>query len=298
MGEPDCKIAHIIQSTRISWVDCENNQKYKYMKNKQLIIIAGVTGSMGQELLRHYLVDDNVLVYGISRKGVPLKSLAILPSHNIIVNVNLCSDQDIQKFVGMVPNESFEEVIYYHLIGEFKTEINEKLQITIEDDYDGDGINDDVYRLVAGAYKTMICELNKKVVQSNCVLRVVSFGSLADKHNIPCFHSFGKAREIVTSFSKKIYDLNKNTHFYLFDTSTILAADEMLERPFIFATEVNPAYWITPYELVKKALGYMSIENGFVQKDIYLSNPHFSPNYFDPGVTYKRRVKELYNKMI
>lgn len=271
-----------------------NNREHK----KHLVIISGVTGSIGQELLRRYLVDKDILVYGLSRKGVSLDQFQVLPTHNLIVNVDMYSDEKIKKFVSMIPKQDFEKISYYHLLGEFKTEINQNFEIVVENDFDRDGIDDHVYKLVMHAYKVMFDQLNEISIESNFELNVISFGSLADKHKIPCFQSFGKSREMVKKFSVEKAKANKNINIYLFNTSTILAADEMLERPFIFSTDVIPVYWITPFELVEKVLGFISLERGFIEKDIYLANPNFSDNYFDPEVTYKRRIKELYNKTL
>jgi hypothetical protein len=271
-----------------------NNKEHK----QHLVIIAGVTGSIGQELLRRYLVDKNTLVYGLSRRGVSLDQFQVLPTHNLIINVDMYSDEKIKSFVSMLPKQDFEKISYYHLLGEFKTEINQNLEIVVENDFDKDGIDDSVYKLVTHAYETMFDQLNKISIQSDIELNVVSFGSLADRHAIPCFQSFGKSREIVKKFSQEKIKVNKNLNVYLFNTSTILAADEMLERPFIFSTDVSPVYWITPFELVEKASGFISLERGFIEKDIYLANPNFSDDYFNARVTYKRRVKELYNKTI
>lgn len=271
-----------------------NNKEHK----KQLVIIAGVTGSIGQELLRHYLPDSNTLVYGLSRRGVSMDLFDKLPSHNLIVHVDMHSDANINKFIDKLPDDKFEKITYYHLLGEFKTEITEDLKIQVENDHDKDGINDEVYKLVGHAYKSMVSRINQISIQKSIPVNIVSYGSLADRHHIPCFQSFGKSREIVKSFSREMIRHNTQMNVYLFDTSTILAADEMLERPFIFATDVNPTYWITPLELVNRTISFISSEKGFVEKDIYLASPNFSDDYFDAEVTYVRRVKELYNKSV
>ena len=133
---------------------------------------------------------------------------------------------------------------------------------------------------------------------SKCEFNVVSFGSLADGHDIECFSSFRKSRAIVRAYSEDLARQYSHINFYLFNTSTVLAADEMLERPFIFATEAKPLYWITPGTLIQKTIEYMHSEKGVVSKDIYLPHPNFSSTYFDNEPTYKRRVKELYNKEV
>lgn len=268
------------------------------MKQKKLIIISGITGSMGQELLRKYLVEQDVLVYGISRKGVPIGELTTLPDHHLIVSVDLHNPVSIEEFVSKIPSNHYKSITYFHLVGEFKTEITKAFEVKIENDADKDGIDDSVYSLVAKAYQVMVSALVTTSTTLQCELNVTSFGSLADEHNIDCFSSFRKSRAIVKVFSEDLAKKYSHINFYLFNTSTILAADEMLERPFIFATVVNPVYWITPIELIQKTIGYMELEKGVVQRDIYLSNPNFSSDYFSNEPTYKRRVKELYNTTI
>lgn len=264
----------------------------------KLIIIGGVTGSIGQEILRKYLLEKETLIYGISRKGVSMDNFSTLPNHHMIVGVDLCHTASINEFISKIPVQHYESISYFHLVGEFKTEITERFEVEIQNDGDKDGIDDSVYKLVAKAHKDMVYGLMERVVNTDIPLKVASFGSLADVHDIPCFQSFRKSREIVKAFSAEIARKHPTTSFYLFNTSTILSADEMLERPFIFSTNVDPTYWITPSELVEKALSFMGSSNGILERDIYLANPQFADDYFDPTVTLRRRVQELYNTKI
>ncbi len=264
----------------------------------KLIIIGGVTGSIGQEILRKYLLEKETLIYGISRKGVSMNDFPTLPNHNLIVGVDLGNAASISEFVSKIPVQHYDSISYFHLVGEFKTEITEGFEVLVQNDVDGDGIDDTVYGLVAKAYQDMVSGLIEIAVASNASLKVASFGSLADVHDIPCFQSFRKSREIVKAFSSEIVRKYPTASFYLFNTSTILSADEMLERPFIFSTNVDPTYWITPSELVEKALSFMGSSNGIFERDIYLANPQFADDYFDPTVTLRRRVQELYNTKI
>lgn len=103
-------------------------------------------------------------------------------------------------------------------------------------------------------------------------------------------------RDFSRNFIQK--DLYLYASFYLLNTSTILAADEMIERPYIFSTNADPTYWITPAELVEKTLSFIGSKEGIVERDIYLANPQFGNDYFNEDVTVKRRIKELYNKHI
>lgn len=264
----------------------------------KLIIIGGVTGSIGQEILRKYLLEKETLIYGISRKGVSMDNFTTLPNHHMIVGLDLCHTASINKFISKIPEQRYESISYFHLVGEFKTEITDRYEVLVQNDMDGDGIDDAVYGLVAKAYQDMVYALMERIVDTKITLKIASFGSLADVHDIPCFQSFRKSREIVKAFSKEISQNYSDASFYLFNTSTILSADEMLERPFIFSTNVDPTYWITPSELVEKALSFMGSSSGIIERDIYLANPQFSDDYFDPTVTLKRRVQELYNTKI
>jgi NADP-dependent 3-hydroxy acid dehydrogenase YdfG len=270
----------------------------KNISQKQLVIIAGAAGPIGQEVLRHYLLDKEILVYGISRRGTIIDSMDTLPDHNMIVKVDLNNTDAIKKFITKLPLKNFEKINYYHLVGEFKTEINNDLQVVVENDFDNDGIDDDVYHLTTGAYISMTEELMEFSAKTQSELSIVSLGSLADKYLIPCFQSFSKSKRILKDFSRKMWRENNKINFYLFETSTVLAAVEMIDRPFIFATNADPNYWITPFELVQRMFGFIQSEKGIVEKEIYLANPNFPADYFDPFVTYKRRVKELYNREV
>lgn len=263
---------------------------------KKLIIIAGVTGSMGQEFLRKYLLEPNTLIYGISRKGFSLSGFSSLPDHHMIVNVDLTNQAEIESFIEKIPKQTYESISYFHLVGEFKTELTSEGKVAIE--HNVDGIDETVRTLVADAYIHMVSEITKSNLCAVEKINVISFGSLADSHKLDCFQSFWKSREIVKKFSREIRDAYQNINFYLFNTSTLCAADEMLERPFIFATSVNPQFWITPHDLVQRVSGHIDSEQGFFERDIYVPNPYFSRDYFTEEKTHIRRVKELYNKNI
>jgi NAD(P)-dependent dehydrogenase (short-subunit alcohol dehydrogenase family) len=268
------------------------------MNYKKLIIIAGITGSIGQEIARKYIGQNNTLVYGISRRGVDISSMDKIPEHHLIVKVDLTDSNSIKDFLKKISFTDVSSVEYFHLVGEFKTEINSNLEINVTNDFNNDGIDDEVYNLVAKSYIEMVEILSEQTNSLNKELKVVSFGSLADIYNIPVFQSFKKSRDIVKNFSKKIQETFQNVNIYLFNTSTIFAVDEMIERPFIFSTNVNPEFWITPKELADKMFTFMEFEKGVFETDIYIANPHFSDDYFNADITYKRRVQELFNKKI
>lgn len=268
------------------------------MENNKIIIVSGITGSIGQEVARKYISQKNTIVYGISRRGVDISNIEKLPEHHLIVKVNLTDSNSIKDFLKKISFTNVSSVEYFHLVGEFKTEINSNLEINVANDFDNDGIDDEVYNLVAKSYTEIVEILSEKTNNLNKELKVVSFGSLADIYNIPVFQSFKKSRDIVKNFSKKIQETFQNVNFYLFNTSTIFAVDEMIERPFIFSTKVNPEFWITPKELTDKMFTFMEFEKGVFETDIYITNPNFSDNYFDAEITYKRRVQELFNKNI
>ena len=219
-----------------------------------------------------------------------------LPNHNLIINVDLTNNSDIHSFISKIPKQQYENISYFHLVGEFKTEVDEKGKIVIENNIEG--IDNNVKSLVADTYKYIVSNIIESELIRIEKINIISFGSLADPHKLDCFQSFWKSREIVKKFSKDIQNKFSNINFYLFNTSTLCAADEILERPFIFGTNVNPQFWITPYELVKRVSGYLVSEIGFVERDIYVPNPYFSKDYFTEQKTHIRRVKELYNKII
>jgi NADP-dependent 3-hydroxy acid dehydrogenase YdfG len=264
---------------------------------KKIIIIAGVTGSMGQEFLRKYLLVSDTLIYGISRKGAHVSDFSFLPDHHMIINVDLTNKTEIESFVEKIPKQEYESISYFHLVGEFKTELTSEGKVVVEHS-DVDGIDKTVRVLVADAYKHMVSAIISSSLCTIEKINIVSFGSLADPHKLGCFQSFWKSRNLVKEFSLNIREKHQNSNFYLFNTSTLCAADEMLERPFIFATPVNPQFWITPHDLVQRVSEYIDFEKGFVEHDIYVSNPLFNKDYFTEQKTHIRRVRELYNKMI
>ena len=96
------------------------------MNNKTLVIISGVSASIGQEILKKYLLEQDTLIYGITRKGVNLDDLSVLPEHHLAVKVDLNNPDSITEFINKIPKNQYKRINYFHSVGEFKTEINIK----------------------------------------------------------------------------------------------------------------------------------------------------------------------------
>jgi NADP-dependent 3-hydroxy acid dehydrogenase YdfG len=270
------------------------------MNKKELIIISGCTGSIGEAFFIHYLLnEEDCLIYGISRKGIQLKYLKDLPQYNSIINFDITSKSRINNFVNKIPRGTYKTITYIHLLGEFKTEIDAKhLKYKIENDHDKDGIDDDVNKLVYTTFSLMVESLSHLCKKNKTRLNIIQTGSLTDKYELECFHSWWKAKKKTLAFITPLVENNKFLNHYLLNVSTILSTKEFIDRPHVFVTEANPKFWLPPEKLASEATKLVKSKRGLIEKDIFIANPSFSHNYFNEKETYERRVRELFNKSL
>ena len=272
----------------------------KKHNNKELVIISGCTGTIGEAFFINYLLNNkNCLIYGISRKGIPVKYFKSLPEYNSIINFDITSKASINNFVSMIPKRTYKIVTYIHLLGQFKTEIDEKhLKYKIENDHDHDGIDDEVNRLVYTSFCLMVNSLNKTHKNSKTRINIIQIGSLTDKYRMECFQSWWKAKIKTLEFITPLIKNNKFLNHYLINVSTILSTKEFVDRPHVFVTDANPKFWLSPEKLASETTKIVKNKKGLIEKDIFIPNPNFSHDYFSEKRIYERRIKELFNKSL
>lgn len=270
----------------------------KVNHKKELFIISGCTGSIGEAFFIHYLLNKkDCLIYGISRKGIRINRFKNLPQYNSIINFNITSKLEVSNFTKKLTKNTFKTITYIHLLGEFKTEIDSKhLKYRITNDRDNDGIDDDVNNLVYNSFTLMVKGLLTFCKKKNVRLNIIQIGSLADKYKLKCFQSWWKAKNKTLTFIAPLVKKNRLLNHYLLNVSTVLSTKEFIDRPHVFVTEANPKFWLSPDKLVAEATKLVSRKTGMVEKDIYITNPNFSHNYFSEEHTYERRIRELFDK--
>lgn len=265
-------------------------------KTRRIIVISGVTGAIGSALLAEYAKSSNNIVYGISRKALPVKSFlrkGKLPHKTLICSVGESLDyESLFKYI----NYCVEEVIYIHALGLYPFEVNSRGNIVVENDRDMDDINDEVTKLTFNGFTTATQSLQKYWSgKSKCVI----FGGIADKHKPLVHQSWWKTIEKVKGYMKAEVKKNKSLSMIVFNISSVLCPHEIITRPFVFThTDADQAYWLSPYELSRFVVNEVSKkEKGFYELEKFKIKPNFSLNTYYKDKQFKpRKIKELYKK--
>ncbi len=264
------------------------------MKKKKIIIISGVTGAIGSALLAECAQDGSNIIYGISRKALPVSSFlrkGKLPHKTLICSIGECLDySSLFKYI----NYSVDEVVYIHALGLYPFEVNSKGSIVIENDLNKDGINDEVTKLTLNAFVSATQSLKKYWRgRTKCVI----FGGIADIHKPSVHQSWWKTIEKVKDYMKIETSKNEKLSMLVFNISSVLCPHEIITRPFVFIdTDADQVYWLNPYELSKFVLKMVDrMKNGFHELKKYKIKPNFSlDTYYKDNKFTPRKVKELY----
>jgi hypothetical protein len=258
---------------------------------KKLVIITGVTGTIGSKFFEHYLQDKTALVYGISRRGLNLKDVNLEEMYSVVLNVDILKSQNIANFVETIPQfDSVSEIIYVHCIGDFKTEF--QTDVEIFPGTQNRTIDPAVYSTVYQSFVDTVSSLRNRFESKK--ISVISFGSLTDAHEIDCFYSYRTSQKLLEDFSR-IFAKEKNVDFIHTRLSTVLSHSEFISRPYIGKTSIDFQYIIKSSEIVEFVINRI-YSKGYHQFELFKPLPQFKPNHFESTVTEERRRKELLNE--
>jgi hypothetical protein len=261
---------------------------------KKIIIISGVTGAIGTALFAEYGQDRNNVVYGISRKALPVEAFlkgGLLPHQTLI-----CSIGDAADYSTLFAHIDYDvsEVVYVHALGLYPFEVDTSGNIVIENDVDKDGVNDEVTKLSFTAFVSATQNLEKYWQgKTTCLI----FGSIADRHQPAVHQSWWKTIEKVKQYMRGRAVANANLSMIVFDISSVLCPHEVITRPFVFTnTDADQAYWLHPYELAQFVVESASnARPGFHELEKYRAKPGFEPGkYYKDDCFTPRKVRELY----
>lgn len=264
-------------------------------EGKKIVIISGVTGAIGSALFSEYGQEVSNIVYGISRKALDVNKF--LRNGKLPQKTFICSIGDSSDYSSLFKNIDFtgiNEVIYIHALGLYPFEINKKGEIIVENDLDGDGINDEVTKLTLNYFVSATMNLSKYWQgRTKCII----FGSIADRYHPSAHTSWWKTIEKVKQYMTETADGSKKLSMLLFNISSVLCPHEVITRPFVFTdTDAKQTYWLNPYELASFVIGKTDKTGcGFTEFDKFRIRPGFNVDqyYRDTNFTHQK-VKELF----
>jgi hypothetical protein len=265
-----------------------------YMKT--LIIINGVTGAIGTACLARFSREDNVTIYGLSRRAEPTSSFArnqYLPDNSLICTIgDISNKNNCERFVMSIDDSLFERIVYVHTVGVYPFEMDAHGDIKVSHDDDGDGIDDRVVDLSYNAFFAMTGALRKVGKPLNALI----FGSVADRHHPAVHKSWWSVMERIKSSMKEITEHDRNSNFFVLNISSVICPHEILTRPFVFQnTNANPRFWLMPHEVAEE-VAMMTLSDshkGFVEQDLFHIADYYSDDYFTEDKFTNRKKAEL-----
>lgn len=261
--------------------------------NKKLILITGATGSIGSCFFEQFILENDCHVVGLSRSG--LKTLKI-PSHHSIVYFDFEDKKSYEKIGKLLENGNYKKIFYIHAVGKFQTEIIES-ENGFSEPKKGK-YNDQVVKLTLEYTSRMVDFLVAKA-SKGIEITAINIGSLSDEFDIPVFQSWRYGQtQLLNFFDKKTKEF-KNLSALTVRVSTILGANELLDRPYLFNTNTDPNFWLPKTELVafvKRRIKYFF--NGSKIENLFRRYPQFDNGHWNGKKTFARRVLEQYNQKI
>ncbi len=271
------------------------------MSKKKLVIIAGISGAIGNAFLSEYAKENSTVIYGISRKALPQKSFINPETKKLYENSFVCSlenlsDNNITEFINNIHWDNFSSITYIHAIGLYPFEINTAGEHVVENDHDGDGINDLTMDLTYRVFKTMTSSIKEATLKHFIKAASIIFGSLADKHKPLVHKSWWQTIEKTKNYIQTIADQSFGIH--ILNISSVICSHEIITRPFVFInTDAEMKYWLSPTELTQKFLSSVdtnSFFNHFHEHELFNKKPSFDLLYYKDTKFTPRKVAELY----
>jgi NADP-dependent 3-hydroxy acid dehydrogenase YdfG len=230
---------------------------------ERLVIISGASRGIGKAFADYYRTQANMGIIGIShsdRLG--------------LVRLDLLDEPKVNNFIEDLNLNKFKDIIYIHGIGIDKFEPDAKPHI----DYDGDGIDDEVYASNVTAFRNIAEPLIEKVKQIQTPLTICNIGSISDIYQVPFWQSFSRSKNIIRKYLKSLALIGVKS-ITLNVSSTLDGENRKYGR-----VNADTTYWQTANNLVTKSInsleGMRTLDSTYAEFDFYKHNPNFRQDYF------------------
>lgn len=272
-------------------------------QKKKLIVISGITGAIGNAFLAKYSREDNTVIYGISRKAESIESFIDprtdkLFTSTFIANIGDLDQKCIGNFIDKINFTEFESIIYIHALGLYPFEINHEGKLHVENDKDGDGINDTVLELSHRVFKIFLSSFSKGAQEHNVRFGTLIFGGIADIHKPLAHQSWWRVMEMTKEYMGKN---SQNIGMNMVNISSVVCSHEIVTRPHVFTqTDADMKYWLLPHEIpnrffVEIQRKGLNIFSGYHEYEFYNIKPDFDPHYYENYKFTPRKVSEIYH---
>ena len=242
--------------------------------NQQLYIVTGASGKLGEEFI-NTLKKTGKEVLGLSRKK------SVSEADRVLLFDLLDTDQTttaLKKEIFL----RYSEIYLIHTVGKFKFENGKNTQ-----DDDGDGIDDEVFATNVLTLKNIIEPLLSTIERQRLVICV--FASVSDRHDVPYWASYTRAKNILRKYLQALCSLEKVSAALVVNVSTVDTGNESILRPL-----ADKTYWLKPEEIVNKTLPLLGSIQTYTEIDVTKEKPDFDEKYYlDHGAILEKWHKEM-----
>ncbi len=230
--------------------------------NKKVVIVSGASKSIGKAFLDQYKTQTDIIPIGLNRTG------------SAGVMLDLTDPNAAYHFVKDLSLDGVSRIVYMHAIGIDKFEPQGQPEM----DFDGDGIDDEVFSSNYLTFLHLVEPLIDRVKHEQTPLTICNIGSISDIFMVPYWQSFSRAKNKVRQFCKSIGEPNISS-VVLNISSTLDDKGNTYGRK-----NIDTTYWQTTSELVERSFDTLDsahrLNSNYAEFDFYKYNPSFRKDYF------------------
>jgi hypothetical protein len=257
------------------------------MKNnkKELYIIGGVSGAIGNAVLALLSRKKNAVIYGLSRQMQHysvFEGKLPLATMGISVGEDVADRKALDEFVGKIDFDNVSKVHYVHALGKFAHEFVKP--------------TDKQLREIEMLSYDAFVSISDRLLAERVPFATTLIGSLSDKYKIKGFQSWWKTIERTKNYMKSIFQ--EKVSMNVVNIASIVSSQELRVRPLVFAqTEAKPYFWLTPYEVAEKIISMLdSFVEGYSEDELFHKSDYWFDGYYDSKKIRNRRLRELNKK--
>lgn len=224
-----------------------------------IFIVTGASGKLGKEFVQT-LENCEEKVISLSRR----EYIGNTQSHVL----DLLDENLVETTLHTINFSQVSEITLIHTVGKFKFE-----EEIIDSDSDEKGIDDEVYSTNVITLKNLLKPL-LEIANGKLKVTVCVFASVSDKHNVPFWSSYTRAKNILRGYLHALCEANQ-IQALVVNVSTVDTGNENLLRPY-----ADKTYWLQPKEIVSATLPALKNLTAYSEIDVIKNKPGFDGTYY------------------
>ncbi|KND49286.1 MAG: hypothetical protein AB203_02725 [Parcubacteria bacterium C7867-008] len=228
---------------------------------ERIFIVTGASGKLGASFIEN-LKEKSNHVFALARRQTETEA-------DITLAADLLDENQVEAIFNTINVSDATEIVLIHTVGKFKFESNDSIGTHKNEE----GIDDEVYTTNVITTKNILKQLLSNM-KPQATVSVVAFASVSDKHDIPFWSSYTRAKNILRGYLQTLSEANQISALMV-NVSTVDTGNENLLRP-----NADKTYWLQPQEIVERVLPELSTLNGYKEIDVVKERPDFDEKYY------------------